>query len=186
MRYAAELFYWQDQQDFPFQKAVLVTAKTVAQWCAYFHTRVLSSSKRSEHLLERKGALPTDTREKEAFVTELLLWLWDHSDVEDVFYFLLDDEPVPQAGKVAKFDHHDDTCCWFLNLTESEFLTLQDAWRNNDLPIDLFYPEQKMIRVPYPGNGWKAKALRLLGVQRCYTPLQWQKDKSTQDRLLKS
>ena len=174
MLYAAELFYLQDQRGFPFQNAVLVTARTVAQWCSHFRARLLVPLQKHIVPLEKQGLLPTDPLEKEAFVTELVQWIFANSIVDDLFYLLLDDEPIPRVNKVAKFDHHDDTCCWFLNLTESEFVILQDAWRKNDLPENLFYPEQEMVCVPYPGNGLKAKVLRFFGAQKCYTPMQWQ------------
>lgn len=172
MLYAAELFYWQEQRDFPFQKAVLVTASTVAQWCTHFRARLLAPRGRLA-TGEKWGALPTVPAERAAFVAELVCWIFAHSLVEELFYLLIDDEPVPQAGRVAKFDHHDDTCCWLLNLTGSEFVALQDAWRDNGLPPDLFYPEQEMVCIPYPGRSLKSRVLRLLGAQKCYTPLQW-------------
>lgn len=124
--------------------------------------------------IEKQGLLPIDSSEREAFVTELVRWIFANSIVEDLFYLLLDDGPVPQENKVARFDHHDDTCCWFLNLSESEFAILQDVWRKNDLPANLFYPEQETVCVPYPGNSLKSRVLRLSGVQKCYTPMQWQ------------
>ncbi|MCX7683173.1 MAG: hypothetical protein N2508_14605 [Anaerolineae bacterium] len=172
MVYAAELFYFQDQQDFPFQRAVLVTAKTIARWCTHFQARLIAPGKK-QAAGEKQGRLPDAPAEREAFVTELVQWLFAHSVVEELFCLLLDDEPVPRAGKVAKFDHHDDTCCWLLNLSESEFADLQNAWRENDLPSDLFYPVQEMICIPYPGHGLKPRVLRLLGVRKCYTPAQW-------------
>ncbi|MFN3925719.1 MAG: hypothetical protein ACK4QL_00010 [Pseudanabaenaceae cyanobacterium] len=98
-------------------------------------------------------------------------WIFANSIVDELFYLLLDDEPV---NKIAKFDHHDDTCCWFLNLTESEFGILQDAWHRNNLPVNLFYPDRETVCVPYPGDSLKSKVLRLLGGQQCYTPMQWQ------------
>ncbi len=174
MLYAAELFYLQDQRDFPFQKAVLVTARAVAQWCSHFQARLIVPPEKYTVPTEKQGILPTDTVEREAFITELVQWIFANSMVDELFYLLLDDEPIPQVSKVARFDHHDDTCCWFLNLTESEFGSLQNAWQENDLPIDLFYPEQKIVCVPYPGNGIKATVLRLFGAKKCYTPMQWQ------------
>ncbi len=174
MIYAAELFYLQDQQDVPFQRAVLVTAKTVAQWCTHFQAKLLSHSKAYKGLTEKQGVLPAEPLEKQVFVTELIQWIFAYSEVQDLFFLLLDNEPMPRIGRVAKFDHHDDTCCWFLNLDLKEFTVLQEVWGRNNLPLNLFYPQEETICVPYPGNNLKSKVLRLLGVQRCYTPMQWQ------------
>lgn len=174
MIYAAELYYLQDQKDFPFQRAVLITAIAVAQWCTHFHAKLLAPAKKQISPIEKQGTLPDERAQKESFVSELVEWIFANSMVTDLFYLLLDNKPIPQANGVAKFDHHDDTCCWVLNLTENEFAFLQDAWRKNDLPANLFYPEHETVCVPYPGNGLRSKVLRLLGAQKCYTPMQWQ------------
>lgn len=69
---------------------------------------------------------------------------------------------------------YDDTCCWFLNLSEDEFANLQGAWRKKDLSANLFYPENETLSLAYPGNSLKAKVLRALGVQKRDTPMQLQ------------
>lgn len=174
MLYAFGLFYMQDRKSFPFQKSVLVTAKTVAQWCTHFRARLLAPSKK-DIAQERQGVLPTDLLEKEAFVAELVQWIFANSLFDDLFYLLMDNEPIQQANKVAKFAYYDTYHSWLLNLTDSEFGLLQEAWVTNGLPANLFYPEQETVCVPYPGNSLKAKVLRWLGVQTCFTPMQWQK-----------
>lgn len=175
MLYLAELYYLQDQRDFPFQKAVLVTANTVAQWCTHFYARVIAPQSHIA-LTEKKGFLPATQQEKEFFIAQLVDWLFESSISDELFCLLLDNEPVPHPEKVAKFDHHDNTGCWVLNLSEDEFTECQAKWQVNDLPNDLFYPEHKSVCVPYPGVGLKAKLLRAFGVQKCYTPKQWQKE----------
>ncbi len=179
MIYAAELFYLQDQRDFPLQEAVLVTAKTIAQWCTHYQAKLLAPAKKYQGPIERQGILPSELAERASFVEGLVQWIFVNSQIEELFYLLLDDRPVSQADRIAKFAHHDDTCCWFLNLSEDEFVILQDAWRKNDWPANLFYPENETFCVAHPGNSLKAKVLRALGVQKCYTPMQLQAD-STQ------
>lgn len=174
MIYTAELFYWQDRQSFPFQKAFLVTARTVAQWCTHYHAKLLAPARNYQGAIEKRGILPNESTEKTSFVTDLVQWIFANSEIDELFYLLLDNQPVQQANRVAKFDHHDDTCCWVLNLTEIEYAILQHSWSENGLPINLFYPQQETLCLPYPGNSLKAKVLRLLGVQKCYTPMQWQ------------
>jgi hypothetical protein len=166
MRYLAEIYYLQDQRGFPFRKAVTVTATVVARWCDYFYAKIIAPTTKRVKLLERSGSLPSGIQEKEAFVAELLKWLFEHSITDELFCLLMDDKPVPQAGIVSKFDHHDDTCCWVLNLDDNQFSELQTRWREQGLPEDLFYPEWQVSCVPYPGEGVKAKLLRTLGMQK--------------------
>jgi hypothetical protein len=172
MIYLAELYYLQDQPGFPFHKAVSITATAVARWCNYFYARLIAP-KANSTVEERQGPLPAAAHEKETFVAECICWLLENSMTPQLFCLLLDDEPLPRSGRVAKFDHHDDTCCWALNLSELEFVELQRVWKTHNLPEDLFYPEHQNRCLPYPGTNWKARLLRVLGVQKCYTPRQW-------------
>lgn len=175
MLYFPELAYLQDQPQFPLHQAVRVTAATVARWCTHYEAKLISANRKIEPI-KQEGQLPSEPAAREEFVAALVGWLMENSITEVLFYLVMDDQPVPQSGRIAKFDHHDDTDCWVLNLSESEFAVLQSAWRSHGLPEDLFYPEGSAIRVPYPASGWKGKLLRLLGVQKCYTPKQWQKE----------
>jgi hypothetical protein len=154
---------------------VLVTAKTVAQWCSYYDAKLLVPKASNLAPKQRTGSLPSDSQVKEVFVSELVNWTFENSLMNDLFALFLDDGPLPQSEGVAKFDHHDDTCCWVLNLNEGEFEELQAAWEAHDLPRDLFYPPQEVdYCIPVPGNGLKARVLRYLGVKNCYTPKQWE------------
>ncbi|MCS7261679.1 MAG: hypothetical protein NZ765_13050 [Anaerolineae bacterium] len=175
MIYLAELYYLQDQQHFPYQKAVSVTATAVARWCTHFYARVIVPTSKSANLvMEKCGCLPADPEQRGTFVADCVRWLWQSSVIPDLFCLLLDDRPVPCKDRVAKFDHHDDPCCWVLNLSEHEFAVLQHIWKANDLPEDLFYPEGKQVCIPWPGTNRKARLLRALGAQKCYTPRQWE------------
>lgn len=174
MTYLPELHYLQDQRDFPFRKAVLVTACTVGRWSRYFCTELIAAKSKQVAPTCRSGSLPTILEEKETFIAELVSWLFENSLADELFCLFLDDDPVPQPGKVAKFDHHDDTCCWVLNLAQDEFVELQAEWKDHGLPTDLFYPEENTLCMPYPGTGLKARLFRSVGVQKCYTPRQWE------------
>jgi len=176
MHYLAELYYLQDTKDFPFRQAVMVTAATVAQWSTHFYAKLLAP-KSKQGVQERSGALPRGAQDRESFVMDVVEWLFENSVIDDLFCLFLDSEPVPNPARVAKFDHHDDTCCWVLNLSEEEFAWLQSSWVNHGLPKDLFYPEHLGLCVPWPGTGLKAKVLRILGVQKCYTPKRWEDER---------
>ncbi len=179
MHYLPELYYFQEQKDFPFRQAVLITAITVSRWCTYFYARVIAPKSKHISPVEKSGLLPRNAAAREVFVADLVSWLLDNSFSEELFYLFLDDEPVPKSGKVAKFDHHDDTCCWVLSLTKTEFAQLQAVWKTNGLPEDLFYPKPDSLCVAYPGNSLQAKLLRALGIKKCYTPKQWEHKKVT-------
>ncbi|MCS7030551.1 MAG: hypothetical protein NZL92_03325 [Gloeomargarita sp. SKYG116] len=170
MLYAAELFYLENQDNFPFEKAVAVTAKTVGQWCTYFQAGLIIPDDAEVHY----GELPVEPGQKQAFIDELLAWIFSHTVSPELFHLILDDEPITETSKVPKFCHADDTGCWVLNLTASEFTELQRVWVDNGLPPDLFYPESETIVVPYDGKGLLAPLLRRLGVTTSYTPRQWQ------------
>ncbi len=174
MHYLPELYYLQDQKDFPFRKAVRVTATAISHWSHYFYAEVIAPV--SEHVNPTKcsGSLPDGKREREAFITELIDWLFENSIADDLFALFLSDSPTPNREGIAKFDHHDDTCCWVLNLTEQEFATLQAVWKENGLPEDLFYPAHAMRSVPLPGNSIASRLLRKLGMRKYYTPRQWE------------
>lgn len=63
MIYMTELFYWQDQR-FPFQKAFLVTARAVAQWCTYYQAKLLAPARRYQGPIENQGILPSEPVKK--------------------------------------------------------------------------------------------------------------------------
>lgn len=175
MIYHLELYYLQDQEDFPTRKAILSTAVEVAQWCSHYHAHLITPRSKEVDPIRRRGHLPADSAEKNAFVHELVDWIFDNSELDEVFYLLLDDKPILQVGESAKFGHHGDTSNWMLDLTESEFGHLQVVWKENGLPADLFYSHDSGFNVPYPGSGLTARLLRLIGVRKFYTPKQWEK-----------
>jgi len=175
MRYLPELYYLQDYKEVPLPKAVIVTATFTAKWCDYFYAKILAPRTKRLRSWERYGSLPANLQQKELFVTNLLHWLFENSFTDELFCLRLDDKPVSRTSIVAKFDHPDDTGCWTLNLSDDQFAALQDHWRKQELPEDLFYPETNALCIPYPGTGIKSRLLRVLGIQKCYTPKQWQK-----------
>lgn len=176
MFYLPELYYLQDQANFPLQKAVEVTAITVSRWCSYYEARLIALLSKDILPAQKSGPLPEAMAERERFVGELVAWIFASSNPPELFALWLSDRPLSEKGRIAKFDHPDDTCCWVLDLSESEFGELQEAWRAHGLPTDLFYPEGKQICLPYPGKGWKARLLRAFGGQQCYTPKQWEQE----------
>ncbi len=141
MLYLSNLDYLQEQEDFPFRHAVLVTATAIGRWSNHFHAKLIAPKSKHIGLIDKRGRLPLNEQHKETFIADLVRWIFENSFCDELFCLLLDDEPIPKPGKIAKFDHHDDTCCWVINLSEIEFAQLQHIWRTNGLPEDLFYPE---------------------------------------------
>ncbi len=170
MIYLTELYYFFDQKNFPYEKAVLVTAQKVSEWSKYYRVKLLAPKKGIVEL-ERSGQLPDNVSERKEFILKLLEWVWENSYTSDLFLLYLNDDEKNNS-KVRKFDHHDDTCCWYMNLSNEEFRELTATLKQNDLPEDLYYPEDKAIMIPYP---WKIKIFGwLIGGQKVYTPKRWQ------------
>lgn len=172
--YVAELYYWREQTGFPYRSAVTVTAIAASQWCNYYLARLIAPLSQKGGPTTKSGLLPENAHERATLVHELVEWTLDNSEIEDLFALFLSDQPLPHVGQAAIFDHHDDTDCWVLNLTTSEFTKLQQVWAEHDLPPDLFYPAEQEICIPYPGNGIGAKLSRMMGAQKCFTPKQWE------------
>lgn len=178
MLYLPELYYFFDSKDFPTEKAITVTAITVAKWSQYYRAELIEPKKGISNTV-RTGKLPDNKSQIETFIKKLLLWIFDSSTIRvDLFSLFLDSYPLEDKWEntnrdVAKFDHHDDTCCWVLNLTKTEFEKLQQVWKDNNLPTDLFYPEGKGITVK-DTKGILKKFLSYLGFRKIYTPKQWE------------
>lgn len=121
------------------KKAVLISSIVISRWCTYYQTSVWTTKKIKAKY--NKGNLPKSKKEKEIFIKELVNYIFNNSEMEGLFALFLDPRPIDKVrkmGQVAKFDHHDDTCCWALNLTDKEFKILQNAFHKNGLPKNLF------------------------------------------------
>ena len=158
MIYHPELYYLQNRPDFPFDKAFLVTANAVSAWCKYYLAELVAP-KKGIKIRSRSGDLPKDKTEREDLIEDLYRWMKESSDVPNLFaMFLYGDPRRSKPDECDKFDHHDTTSCWALNLTDTEFTALQKAWEEHDLPTDLFFPRDKSIQ----------KGIRY------YTPKDWE------------
>lgn len=110
---------------------------------------------------------------------ELVGWLFEHSLSHNLFRLLLDENPLPRQEGLPRFAYYDTIASWVLDLSAQAFAALQARWQAEGLPTDLFYPENETRCVPYPGKGLLPALWRRLGVQKCYTPKQWEKAFST-------
>ena len=180
MIYLPELYYFFDQSDFPLGKAVLVTAKKVGEWCTHYQAKLISPIKGIKES-ERQGKLPSPIQEKQKFIDDLFNWIISNSETSDLFALFFDDLEIGQSkDRPAKFDHHDDTCCWVMNLTEQQFQELKTIWKDNGLPEDLFYKEGAEIKIAKP-HGLIAKFFIRLGFtienSKIYSPKRWEEEK---------
>ncbi len=127
--YLSELHYFFDTKYFPFEKAFLATAKAVAKYCTYYRAQLIVPEGVEDTV--RKGTLPDSQAEKEQCIDDLYVWIKTHSAVTNLFSFFLDIKPIEQDFQeerpTVKFNHHDDTCCWLLNLSDNEFTSVQTA-----------------------------------------------------------
>lgn len=140
MIYFPELHYFFDTESFPTKKAVLVTATAVAQWATSYKAKLLEKTLLDDSAA-RQGPLPTGLTDRIQAVSDLVDWIQGDPQTQDTFLLFLSRGSEKTEETTELFDHHDDTCCWVLNLSEEEFSTLQDAWKSNGLPTDLFYPQ---------------------------------------------
>jgi len=148
-----------------FVNAIKVSSAFASKFCSFYEAEVIFYEKNFKGLKERRGKLPTTN--KEEFVTELIEWILNSSLNDELFKLLMySDANSPKETCI--FDHHDDTCCWALNLTEDQFEGLQRELETNDLPIDLFYESSKSICI-------KEKGIKgLLGFKKSYTPKEYE------------
>ncbi|MFH1848593.1 MAG: hypothetical protein ABH879_00225 [archaeon] len=175
MLYNSELHYFFDTPGFPFEKAVKVTGKQLSAWCRGYRAELLSPKKEVKAVI-KAGLLPDRLKERKIFAENIVTWIFDNSVCNDLFALFLYKKYPPEKDKPAKFDHHDDTCCWFLDLAPKEFDALKTSWKKNGLPADLFYPNSQAKLVPNRA-GFITKGLKSLGFKvesfTCYTPLRW-------------
>ncbi len=162
----------------PLARAVRVTAKTVARWCGRYEAGLIIPRRKGQANEGRSGKLPDDPDEREAFIEGLCDWLFEHSLTPDLFKLFLYSSDGITIGEVAPFDHHDDTCCWALNITPAQFAELQSAWERASLPRDLFYEASKAVCEESP-SGPIGQFFRWLGCsfggKGCYSPKEWER-----------
>lgn len=164
MIYQPDLFYFFDTRGFPVEIAFYVTAKAVSRYC-YDYSAKLMTPKRGVKEKTRQGILPHDDHEREKLIKDIYRWISENSDDDGLYsLFLYDRERNSNPEKCEKFDHHDDTCCCGLNLTDAEFTEVRNAWTRNNLQADLFYPNHLSVQKGfhyYSPNQWKARQKKL-------------------------
>ena len=175
MIYSPELYYFFDTPEFDLTKAVRITAEKVAEWSFGFEAELLAPKK---GVVEKRksGRLSADSVERKKQINESLDWIAEHSIVKDLFKLILSSQEI-RDKEPNLFDHHDDTCCWCLNISVEEFSELQKTWQENDLPVDLFYSVDEAKCVPSTGF-----LGRLLGATKCYTPLRWKNEQINKNK----
>jgi hypothetical protein len=180
MFFLPELYYFSDHKSsLDFKKAVTITALTISNWCKYYYADLLIHRTRVKQAI-KQGALPKDETKHKAFVLDLLDWIFDNSLSKELFALYLSEKPIdPENTTVSeiKFNHPDDTCCWLLNLDSDEFQKLQQAWKENSLPTDLFYPKAEGKCALPQDKSIKSILRRILKIKRCYSPKQWEEYK---------
>lgn len=179
MLYTTELYYFFDQKDFPFEKALLTAVKSVGENCVYYKAKLLSPKKGVKEI-KREGKFPENSEEKQRCIEELINWIFENSECLELFSLFMDSEEIDfkkSQGKNLKFDHHDDTCCWIMGLDDKEFDNLRKSLIKENLPEDLFYESGKEIMVPQP-LGPVSRFFGYFGItsenNKIYTPKRWE------------
>ena len=147
------------------KKLVMTVAKYFSNFCSNYEAGLIIPINKSADNNDRKGKLPE--QDKDEFITDLVNWILDNSLDKDLFKLFLYNEQRTKET-ICPFDHHDDDCCWALNLSTDEFSKLQEKLTKNGLPIDVFYDNEKVVCI-------KSKGLAgFLGMQKCYTPREYE------------
>jgi hypothetical protein len=118
--------------------------------------------------LEREGALPAGLSAREALIDALFDWTVDQSRDEAARGGRSGAGLLLYRGDRRLYDAHDGlpATLW---LSAEEFRTLQDRWRQEGLPADLFFPAAAAREVVEPTE--VAGGVVLLA--RTYSPGQW-------------
>ena len=145
MIYTTELYYWQDPE-FSFEKALRVTVEAITPFAKSYEATLIAPEDRKASK-ERHGLLPEDAVQKQNAMREVLDWIISASSQRDLFSLFISSEEATSHEKINLFDHHDDTCCWALNLSKMQFIALQEMWKQHDLPTDLFFPEDEGTQI---------------------------------------
>src|SRR3989339_939301 len=138
IKYLPEDYYFINNQSFPFEKAILITAKTIARWGDLYEAKILEPKKGIKFEC-RSGELPENSNEKEKFIEDALNWIWENSTGVSTFSLFIK-KKINNKEKII-FNHHDDSCCWSIDLTTEQFDQLQESWKADNLPKDLFFQE---------------------------------------------
>ncbi len=157
-------FYYIYNQEFPFWKAFLLIAQTVAESCQDYSVEPLVPKKGLQET-QKHGLLPIDPTDKKVFVQQLVEWLQASTD-HYVFRFYLDGKFVCTAALSE----------WVLNISPQEFAELQKVWKENGLPEDLFYAQGEDIFV----GELDEHGHRLAG--KSYTPKEWEMERKKRGR----
>lgn len=158
--------YYSDKIDFI--KAVKIVASYTANLCEFYEAEIIAPKKGYKGTKSRHGQLSVNDKEK--FITDIIDWILENSEISELFKLFLYNNPI-QNAEPRIFDHHDDTCCWALNLTADQFTELQKELKSNDLPEDLFFDSNKSVCVKSKG------IMGLLGFNKCYTPKEYEVSK---------
>jgi hypothetical protein len=178
MNYVLERYYI-DKKIVSLREVIITTTQMVATFSDYYYAELLSPKKGVEQIY-KSGKLPTNFKEKEEFIQELVEWIFENSICFDLFSLFLDNKPIKRkpmkqikflgfipvgvsqdADKdngLRKFDHRDDTYCWTLNISQNEFQELKNRLSQHKLPEDLFYSSDKNVCTTF----------------HCYSPKEWQ------------
>lgn len=176
MEYKPEIYLWHWGSSEQFWKSIDLTVREVGQYCVYFYVE-LSEPKDGIRVKEREGSLPSSPEEKDIFLHELVDWLQENSRMP-IFALEMHDKhfKMEASRDLSLFTRGDCNGCTVLNLTNEQFVRLQQIWEKNNLPKDLFYPETEH-RMFYRDTGKRVRfpvTEQLQGSFADFTPKQWE------------
>lgn len=181
--------YYFSKEDFPVEKAVLVTAKVLGKYCSFYKAVLMNPLKKKEKEIMRVGNLPEGEEDK--VIEEIIGWISKNNMGGLTFDFrlLMGDLPYSEDGYDGEEGmvniYHGFSCCASLEVDYEQFAELQKVWKDNGLPEDLFYPDYKAVEVK-KDPGWFLRFLHSLGFSGesvvIYSPKQWEEKEKKSDK----
>ena len=165
MIYLPETYYFRNNK-VTYSPAALITAQALLKYSTGFKAQLTVPLKSVKEKI-KEGHFPTGAKKKKVLL-DILSWLKNNSLFENTFSLRMYRTYPPGKNEMPVFQYHDDGCCWFLDINPKEFRGLQQVWKQNSLPKDLFYPENKKICVP------SRFFFGMLKGNRCYSPKEWE------------
>ena len=150
-------------EEYTFPDILRVTLLSLLKDKDQYDAKIICPKNNNDEL-SKSGIINDDIEE---FAQNILKWIFDNSIIEQLFY--LNVYRKEKSNKRIIFEHDDDTCCWFLDLSEDEFTIFKSNLHKLEFPIDLFYKESELIITKADG------LLGHLGFKKSYTPIQYKK-----------
>ncbi len=157
--------YYKDKIDI--KKALLVSSIIASNNCDIYEMKLVFPIEDFVGDKDIVGKLPTTNIDN--FLQEKIDWLFKNSlQPLNGNLFIYSRKEKSNVPFKFIFSENEDDPIWSLELNENEYKQLIDSLEINNLPIDLFFVEDKLVSI-------KAKGIAgLFGITYTYTPKEYE------------